>query len=79
MLSETWVKFFKAFPFTYLVEGFRQAFMENSTIITEQNFVPVVDDRGAFIGIITRKDVIKESLKKTDDVDSTINQINIKQ
>lgn len=28
---------FKAFPFTYLIEGFRQAFMENSTIITEQN------------------------------------------
>ena len=28
---------FKAFPFTYLVEGFRQAFMANSTIITEQN------------------------------------------
>ena len=39
MLSETWVKFFKAFPFTYLVEGFRQAFMANSTIITEQNGV----------------------------------------
>lgn len=28
--------------------------------ITEQNFVPVVDDRGVFIGIITRKDVIRE-------------------
>jgi CBS domain-containing protein len=27
--------------------------------ITEQNFVPVIDDRGAFIGIITRKDVIR--------------------
>lgn len=38
MLSEGWRKFFKAFPFTYLVEGFRQAFMENSTIITENNF-----------------------------------------
>lgn len=24
-----------------------------------QNFVPVVDDRGSFIGIITRKDIIK--------------------
>lgn len=24
-----------------------------------QNFVPVVDDRGLFIGIITRKDIIK--------------------
>lgn len=28
---------FKSFPFTYLVEGFRQAFMENSTIITDNN------------------------------------------
>ena len=25
---------------------------------TYQNFVPVVDDRGVFIGIITRKDVL---------------------
>ena len=24
-----------------------------------QNFVPVVDDRGYFIGIITRKDIIR--------------------
>ena len=30
-------KFFRCMPFTYLVEGFRQAFMENSTIITESN------------------------------------------
>ena len=37
MLSEKLAMFFKAFPFTYLVEGFRQAFMENSTIITENN------------------------------------------
>ncbi len=28
---------FKVFPFTYLVEGFRQAFMESSTIITEHH------------------------------------------
>ena len=33
------INVFKCSPFTYLVEGFRQAFMENSTIITEQNFV----------------------------------------
>ena len=31
------VYLFKCMPFTYLVEGFRQAFMENSTIITESN------------------------------------------
>ena len=29
-----------------------------------QNFVPVVDDRGYFIGIITRKDVIRYLCKK---------------
>lgn len=37
MLSEGWSKIFKALPFTYLVEGFRQAFMKDSTIITESN------------------------------------------
>ena len=26
--------------------------------ITNQNFVPVVDDKGVFIGIVTRKDVL---------------------
>lgn len=26
---------------------------------TEQNYVPVVDDRGYFIGIVTRRDIIK--------------------
>lgn len=28
-------------------------------MVMEQNFVPVVDDREMFIGIITRKDIIK--------------------
>ena len=27
--------------------------------VMDQNFVPVIDDRGKFMGIITRKDVIK--------------------
>lgn len=27
--------------------------------MTEQNFVPVVDDRGVFVGIVTRKDVMR--------------------
>ncbi len=26
--------------------------------VMEQNFVPVIDDRGVFVGIITRKDII---------------------
>ena len=29
-----------------------------------QNFVPVVDDRDLFIGIITRKDIIKYFYEK---------------
>jgi len=29
-----------------------------------QNFVPVVDDRGLFIGIVTRKDIIKYYYEK---------------
>lgn len=29
-----------------------------------QNFVPVVDDRGSFIGIVTRKDIIKYYYQK---------------
>lgn len=33
------VNLFKCMPFTYLVEGFRQAFMANSVIITESNGV----------------------------------------
>ena len=37
--NQTFVKIFKCMPFTYLVEGFRQAFMENSQIITEQNYM----------------------------------------
>jgi CBS domain-containing protein len=32
--------------------------------ITDQNFVPVIDDRGMFIGIITRRDIIKHFYKK---------------
>ena len=35
MIEGPLVALFKAFPFTYLVEGFRQAFISSSTIITE--------------------------------------------
>lgn len=37
--NSTLLNAIKCSPFAYLVEGFRQAFMENSTIITEQNGV----------------------------------------
>lgn len=32
-----------------------------------QNFVPAVDDRGVFIGIITRKDIIQHFIDKAKD------------
>lgn len=31
-----------------------------------QNFIPVVDDLGSFIGIVTRKDIIKHFADKAD-------------
>ena len=34
---------------------------------TNQNFVPVVDDRNKFIGIITRRDIIKYFIQKHKD------------
>ena len=37
MIEGSLVVLFKAFPFTYFVEGFRQAFISSSTIITEHN------------------------------------------
>lgn len=33
---------------------------------TQQNFIPVLDDRDTFIGIVTRKDIIQYLLKKID-------------
>ena len=29
------------------------------SVAAEQNFVPVVDDKGAFIGIVTRSSILK--------------------
>lgn len=34
--------------------------------VMNQNYVPVVDDRGIFIGIVTRKDVISYYVKSRD-------------
>lgn len=34
----------------------------------EQNFVPVIDDRSVFIGIITRRDIIRYFVTKRSDI-----------
>lgn len=36
------------------------------TRATRQNFVPVVDDKGIFIGIVTRKDIIRYFTEQKD-------------
>lgn len=36
---------------------------------TEMNFVPVIDDRGFFMGIVTRKDVMRYYLQRYYDED----------
>ena len=33
----------------------------------DQNFVPVVDDRGTFIGIVTRKSILAQFIKKSNE------------
>ncbi len=40
------------------------------TLIYQQNFVPVVDDYGSFIGIITRKKVIEYLISKINSNES---------
>ena len=41
--------------------------MDLVEIIVRQNFVPVIDDRGNFIGIVTRKSVIEYMRKNLKD------------
>lgn len=36
-----------------------------------QNFIPVVDDLGSFIGIVTRKDIIKHFVDSNEEEQST--------
>ncbi|ADU22098.1 CBS domain-containing protein [Ruminococcus albus] len=40
----------------------------------DQNFIPVIDDRGIFIGIVTRKDILgycyKTIMKQNDDTET---------
>lgn len=69
MLSENFRKIFKAFPFTYLVEGFRQAFMDSSTIINENNFIYTIIFWGITLLIfIWGNSVFKKTKKDFADV-----------
>ncbi|MBN2268131.1 MAG: CBS domain-containing protein [Acholeplasmataceae bacterium] len=45
-------------------------------VATRQNFVPVLDDFGSFIGIITRKDIFNYMVKRMNQKQSHINQTN---
>ena len=40
--------------------------------IMDQNFVPVVDGRNVFIGIVTRKQIIKELLRRKNEKNENI-------
>ena len=42
--------------------------------VMDQNFVPVIDDRNMFIGIITRKDIIKYFYEKSKKENSENNE-----
>lgn len=52
-----------------LDQGYSKAIYHNASVnelierVKEHNFVPVVDDRGCFIGIILRRDVLNFLLK----------------
>ncbi|HBY66167.1 MAG TPA: CBS domain-containing protein, partial [Acholeplasmataceae bacterium] len=43
-------------------------------VATKQNFVPVLDDFGAFIGIITRKDIFNYMVKQMNNGKPTLTQ-----
>jgi len=45
-------------------------------VATRQNFVPVLDDFGSFIGIITRKDIFNYMVKRMNQKESTLNHSN---
>lgn len=65
--NSTNLKEFEKVPLTDIIRmDWNPAIKINSPVeslishIIERNFVPVVDDRGVFIGIITRKEVIRK-------------------
>lgn len=47
--------------------------------VMDQNFVPVIDDRGVFMGIITRRDIIKYyyNQKAVDDALASLMKVSV--
>lgn len=54
-------------PYKYLTSGAN--IKEIYLLSLEQNFIPVVDDRNMYIGIIKRKDIIEYIFNKYDVID----------
>lgn len=50
---------------TYECLSISSTFDEILNLSLNQNFIPIIDDRGMFIGIIKRKDIIKHLLELT--------------
>ena len=50
---------------TYECLSISSTFDEILNLSLNQNFIPIIDDRGMFIGIIIRKDIIKHLLELT--------------
>ena len=68
ILEHTDAKEWEQIPLTYLMEtsnikwntaDITAGAEELLRLATRQNFVPVADDRGMFIGIVTRQDIIR--------------------
>ena len=52
----------------YKAIDIRSSFLELFNLSLEQNFIPIVDDLGTYIGIVKRKDIIKSLSKYISDV-----------
>lgn len=59
-------------PYRYLPVKIDQEMKDLFNLITKQNFVPVVDDRNVFMGIITRKRVIEYLIE--EGVENNVNE-----
>lgn len=69
MIEGSLVILFKVFPFTYLVEGFRQAFISSSTIITEHNGLYTIIFWGiTIVMFVFGNSVFKKNKKDFSDV-----------